>query len=229
MPDAPTSIADHMRTGLVWLPPTIIIVAIMIALELLNASMNRGDSGLEDDHDQHRSSMAKSMAKIPAVMARIVSAIINTVYILLTVAGSVGLILWLVYGDDYPVDMFYFGASFLWVLIASIGVVRGVVRLDKFKRQSRLYIFIFISWPLFPVFFINLGQGDALRDSRSSQNIYISDEQSGSVLEDVNIVRAYGDWLLVRDQQDQVFWIRLDNVDRIDVLDEKNSNEMSLP
>lgn len=209
--DAPTSIVDHMRTGLVWFPPTIIIVAIIIALELLNASMNGGDSGLVESPDSHKPSKSK-------ISAVIITWIVTGVYAVCTLLGVIGFLLWLLYGDDYPVNMFYFGASFLWVLIAFI----GVVRLDKLKRQSRLLRFIFVSWPLFPLIFIHLGQWEAIRDSRSTQKIHISDKQSASVLEDVNIVRAYGDWLLVRSQQDKVFWVKLDNVDRIDILNEKS-------
>ena len=208
--DAPTSIADHMRTGLVWIPTAIIIVAIIIALELVNASMNKGNKKLECTHDNH----SPSRSKLSVAMAWIVSG----AYTVCMLLGVVGLILWVIHGDDYPVNMFYFGAAMLWVFIA----LRVIGRVDELKRQSRLLRFIFISWPLFPVFFIHLGQGEAIRDSRSTQKIHVSDKQSASVLEDVNIVRAYGDWLLVRSQQDQVFWVKLDNVDRIDILNEKS-------
>ncbi len=204
--DAPTSITDHMRTALVWLPTAILLVVGFVAMELLAVRSGRDRS---EEEVNHAPFLSKRIMKGKRVVC-IVSGII----------GISGVIFWLLYGGALTIILLY-GLLFLWISFA----LWIIGHPDVQKRLSDLSSLIFVLWPLIPFLFANLGQGDASNNFRNSQpthRIHISDNSSPSELK-VYILRAYGDWLLVNNKLDKIYWIKLDNVDRIEVLRKEDS------
>lgn len=213
--DAPTSLTDHMRTGLVWLPYAIIFVAILAACVLLEIRINKDKSEKEMEEDNARSTdNLRPHVKLSKEFWGVMWGI-------LTYASSLILwalfVLWVLFGDAYPgTNTTYIGLMFCWFLLATYIVIDPYMR----RRFSSLFLFIFLCWPLIPLLFKQWGQMDALavKHDKTIHRIHFNDKPT--VL-DVNIVRAYGDWLLVHSKPDHIFWIKLDNVAQIDVLDKE--------
>ena len=206
--DAPTSITDHIRTGLVWFPVTIVMVALFIVYALLDAPRRSEETTTSTDHSQ--SSWTDKIIRL--ARTGIAAAVV--------LICMISFILWVLFGDLYPINMLYMGLAVFWFGFAGYFLTRAGMR----RRLSLMSWMVFVLWPLFPAFFIQLGQVHAnkvLRNNQQTHRIHISGKPSSSTL-DVNIVRSYGDWLLVHSKPDQIFWIKLDNVDRIDVLDKES-------
>ena len=208
--EAPSSIADHIRTGLVWLPAAILFVVGFVTMELLTVRWGRGRS---EEEVNHTSVLPKRIRK-----ARRVVCITSGFF------GISGVVLWLLFGGVLTTFLLY-GLLFGWFSFALWLTGNPVVQ----RRLSGLSSTIYVSWPMIPFLFVLLGQGDASKNFRNSQpnhRIHISDNSSPSKLE-VYILRVYGDWLLVNNKQDQIYWIKLDNVDRIEILSKRALEDYS--
>ena len=181
--DAPTSIIDHMRTGLVWLPLAIITVAIFTIIELLIIRVE-GDRNEEEivshPDNQSRLRMIRNPDKF--------------VDIFIVTMGLIVIVLWILLGGIFSQTLFI-GLSVCWAALSS-----WILRHPVFKnRYSKLFRMLFILWPFIPFLFFNQGQQDAdgeLRKDNPSHQIQITTKTATSEIK-ARIIRSYGDWLLV--------------------------------
>ena len=213
--DAPTLLTDHMRTSLVWLPYAIIFVAILAACVLLEIRINKGKSEKEMDEDNTGST---DNVQPPGIMSKIFRTVRWGIEAVLILIYAIFFILWALLGDAYPgTNMVYVGLAFGWLVLATWIVNHTYMR----RRFSFAFRVVFSAWPLIPLLFTQWGQMDALaaKHEKPIHRIHFNDKPT--VL-DVNIVRTYGNWLLVHSKPDHIFWIKLDNVAQIDVLDKEN-------
>ena len=204
--ETPTSITDHIRTGLVWLPTVIIFIVIIFAVEIRHILIEAGRT--EEEINNSNANPFKSKLLRDSIL-----------YISIILGGLAGgLAITLL---DRPISLSpYFIFAFCWLVFAT-WVVRHPNLPKCFSHLSKL---IFLFWPLIPVIFLALGQGDAryrLESAPNNHRIHVSYNTSSSVM-DTAIIRAFGDWLLVRGKKGQVEWIKMDKVDRIEVLVEEN-------
>ena len=208
--EAPTSITDHIRTGLVWLPTVIIFIVILFAVEIRQILIEAGRTE-EEINDSYPNSFKSKLLRdsIPYICI-----------ILGGLAGGLAITLL-----DRSISLSpYFGFTVCWLVFAT-WVVRHPNLPKCFSRLSKL---IFLFWPLIPVIFLELGQGDAkyrLESTPYNHRIHLSYNTTSSVM-DTTIIRAFGDWLLVRGKKGQVEWIKMDKVYRIEVLVEENPSSV---
>ena len=206
--DAPTSLTDHMRTGLVWLPTAIMTIAIAIIVELLVIRLEGGRTKEE-------------ILKQPANPSKL-RWIINSPYIFIGVMGLIAVILWILLGDIYFSQSLFFGLTVCWIIL-SIWIL---YHQTFYSRYSKMFKVLFVAWPLIPLIFFYHGQQAAaseLKKGGPSHQIQIVDETGTSYM-DARIIRAYGDWLLVITKPEQpdpsrILWLKLDRVEQIRILE----------
>lgn len=210
--DAPTSISDHMRTGLVWLPTAIITVAIVTIIEFLTI---RIEGGRTEEEIINQSANPSRIWKIR-----------NSPYIFLGIMGPIAVLFWILFGDIYFSQTLYFGLTVCWVTLSIWILVHPVLK----TRYSKLFKVLFVSWPLIPLVFFYQGKQAAneelIMDTPSHQ-IQITTKTTTSVIK-ARIIRSYGDWLLVLTLPDpelknppRIVWLKMDNIDRITVIEKK--------
>lgn len=203
--DAPSSITDHLRTGLVWLPIAILLFVGFATLELLTIRLGRGRSEEEVNHI--------------AVRPKRFGIELQVVCIGIGVFGLLWVVIWFQFGDVSTISLLILGLSLGWSSLTLWITAHPLVQ----NRLSDLSSVIYIVWPFIPLLFVFFGQVQAnsvFGNRQPNNRIHISDNSSPSELE-VDILRTYGDWLLVNNKQDKIYWIKLGNVDRIEVLNKK--------
>lgn len=200
--EAPTSITDHIRTGLVWLPTAIVIIVLFFAFEIVSIRRKADRTG----EGINISSSGPFQTRL----------FLSGIFCLGIIAG--GLFSSLTRTSNIP-EVPYFVFAICWFVFA-IWVIRHPV---MSKRYSGLSKFLFLFWPLIPIIFLQLGQGDAryrLESAPHNHRIHLSENTRSSVMDTV-IIRAFENWLLVRGKQGQVEWIKMDKIYRIEVLIEE--------
>ena len=201
--EAPTSITDHIRTGLVWLPTAIVIIVLFFAFEIVSIRREAGRTG-----------EGTNISSPGPLQSRL---FLTSMFCLGIIAGG----LFSLFRVSNIPEMPYFVFAICWLVFA-IWVIRhpGIS-----KRYSGLSKFLFLFWPLIPIIFLQLGQGDArfrLESAPPNHRIHLSENTRPSVMDTV-IIRAFENWLLVRGKQGQVEWIKMDKIYRIEVLIEEKS------
>ena len=210
--DAPTSITDHMRTGLVWLPTAIITVAIFTIIEFLTVRAEE-DRSKEEIVSQSNNQSRLRMIRNPGIF----------VDIFIGTMGLIVVVLWILFGDIFSQTLFL-GLSVCWATL-SIWILQHP---GLKNRYSKLFKILFISWPFIPFLFFHQGQQTAYGDLRMdnpSHQVQITTKTATSEIE-ARIIRSYGDWLLVLTlpepelkKPSRIVWLKMDNVERITVIE----------
>ena len=206
--EAPTTISDHVQSWLMWLPRVIIIVIVVTAYGLV---IRRIEHGMSEEE-------ILESARNPSLTRRIR----NSPLVLFKVLGPFGVVIWVLLGANYvPTSLLFIGGAITWLLISS-----WIFRHPRVKAlYSKLFFLSFISIPPLIMVGFSLGYSAGFAESEYNASIGFSVHGSNSVptIESrrIKLVRSYENWLLIRDKKNRINWIKMNNVNNLVKLKEK--------
>lgn len=202
---APTSIADHFRTSLVWLPYVIIGGSLIGTVFLIIRSVNPKERGNETP-DLEPASLPEDKRDLVAMSLGILS-------ILLWVFS------WLFLGSvripmGVPASVLTVSFSFcVWILLNKT--------LNEIYDQRKLRLLALTPTILAGFFGLGYATGlQALENSDPKHRITVENENVNTTM-NVEIVRSIGEWMVVVPKPDSIdfVWIRMDKIVQIEILD----------
>ena len=205
--DAPTTITDHIRSWLVWLPSVVIIIAVLATMAL---SLHRLEPAMPEDEEP------VEFSQNPGRIARI-ARFLNNPYVVYTAAGVVLILLRVLLGDAYFGE-FLFGLMICWVMFM-VWVFRDPATGTLYPSWFRFSAY---TLPLVTIFVFLMGFGsikrDGVRSFWGSGNYTIQvDETQGT--RSVRVLRSFEKWLLVQ-EDDAIVWLPIDHIRRMEVQQE---------
>jgi len=81
--DVPTSIGDHIRSGLIWLPKTLFGLLIVLAIEFVNQRIERGLTEEEIIQSSKKPERLRKFRQGPVVLFRILAPVLVTGFLLI--------------------------------------------------------------------------------------------------------------------------------------------------
>ena len=199
--DAPTTITDHLRSWLLWLPALGVVATIAVAKELF---IRRLEHGMTEDEIVEASPNPERTAR-----AR------NRPYKVIAAMGPILILLWAFLGDGF-FEGFLVGLAISWV--AFMGWVFG--HYNMWTRHP-----FWFRWSAFallpvPIFFFYLGfvsiERGGLIPPWGSGTYTIHVEGTNKSTRSVKVLRSFEKWLLVQ-EADAVVWIPVDHIRRMEV------------
>ena len=132
---------------------------------------------------------------------------------------------WLLFGSKFtPITSLPFGLAIVWFIFLGWVFKHPVVR----ERHSDIFIRLFFWIPpiLMGIFFWGYVAASASL-SREQPNYIVSinspiNSPIGSSVKDskVNLIRTFGDWILIDQHQEKVLWIRLSEIKKLELIEE---------
>lgn len=204
---APTSISDHLRTGLLWASRLIPGILIVLVLDLLTRRIDRGLTKEEIISASPDPERARKKMNWPRKV--------------LQYACLAMLVVWLITGIGR--------IPWLPAMICWVWFIAWVMRHPRVAvRRSLMFWLTALVGPPGLMWLFSTGHGDAksamLLDAPLTAHIQSCEENvdTCSATTTVGVLRSFQGWLLVRDSS-AVYWIRSDHVTRIDVSGEDRS------
>ena len=193
--DAPTTLSDHMQSWLVWLPGVATAAIFVLAIELLTRRIERGKT--EDEI------IASSPS--PVWMRRIR----DSPYYFMGFMGPLLVMLWILFGEVF-FDGLFFGLSICWFFF--IGWIFGHQTVKE--RHSDLFRWSVYWLPpvMLGIFFF--GSMSVEHDFFAGE--YKINVRSTSSTKNVEILRSFERWVLVREEHNAIAWIPLEDIDRME-------------
>ena len=197
---APTTISDHVRSWVVWLPRVVTSVLFILAVELLVRRLERGATEEEIIKSSPDPTWTEKVRRSP--------------YRAMEVLGGLMVGLWLLFGNMF-LDSLFFGMIICWLWFIRWVFGHPVVR-ERHAAPFRWFIF----WgpPLMAWFFI-MGFNAAKSTTASSSmphRIQMTAQGAASGPQEAHILRSFEKWLLVQEKDRQIVWVRSDDVRRIE-------------
>ena len=205
---APTTISDHVQSWLVWLPKVTVVIIILLALEFLTRRIERGMSENEIVGSSQNPSLTRKFRNSP--------------YIFVGFMGPSIVILWLFLGEKfYSKHTLSVGVIITWFVFAKWVFNHPTVR----ARHSDSAVLSFYWIPPLILLVFSWGQlsaefGDLKQ--HASHRIYMNNAESATTVKsaEIDIVRIFDDWILVRAENKKIVWIRLDQISQLELLEE---------
>ncbi len=197
--DAPTSVTDHLRSWLVWLPKFIPVAFLGLGLELLTRRIERGKTEaelIEGSANPTKTKRANERARR-----------------MITWGCGLVLVLWLAIGTiDFP----WLAAAGCWMSFMVWVFKHPIVR-ERHAFGFRLLAFI---GPPLILYFYSAGFRSATSaptDSVAEVQVQADGVDEDTVTSEAEVLRSFENWFLVRDASDTIRWIRSDDVHGIRV------------
>lgn len=201
--DAPTTIADHFRSWLVWLPLVAVAAWFILAQELLLARLERGKTEEEIVGSSRNPAFTRLVRQSPR----------HSYLIIVVLLG----VLWLLYGEPFSAARFVFFPA-LWIVF--VGWVFRQPRLaSRFSAFAQLFAALAPAILLLVFFLGALIASGGMSIPSASHRIVLSGEGGDGSNEEVRVLRSFEDWVLVRDANENVVWIHADGIARMQVLE----------
>ena len=201
---APTTISDHLRSWVVWLPFVITPVFLLLAHELLVSRLERGLTEEEIIESSRNPARVRRFRVGPKKAISIMA-------LLLT-------LLWILFGEMFS-HARAFAFPITWAIFAQ-WVFRHP-RLDADYSSAIKNILTYIPAAFFFVFFLGASIAEAeMSHSSASHRIELATTAQGERKTDVRLLRSFQDWILLRDENGKVTWVHLNDVTRIQMLKE---------
>ena len=195
--DAPTTISDHIQSWLMWLPIVAPPAVFWLGIELLTRRIERGMT--EDEITESSPS--------PVWMRRFR----DSPYFFMGAMGPILVALWVFWGEIFFEGLF-FGLSICWFLLIGWVFRHPIVR----ARHSHLFRWSVYWLPpvMIGIFFL----GSRSVESDFSSKEYKINVRSISSTKNVEILRAFERWMLVRDEHNAIVWIPMDDIGRMELV-----------
>ena len=201
---APTGISDHVRSWLIWLPFVIIPVLVLLTHELLMSRLERGLTEVEIIESSRNPTRDRLIRNGPRKL-------ISFMAILLV-------LLWLLFGEKYSNGRII-AFPITWMVFAH-WVFRHP-RLNARYSAVTKNIVTYVPALFFVGFFMGAGAARTeMSKSSTSHRIDLATTENGEKQEEVRLLRSFQDWILIRDEKGKVTWIHLNDVVRIQALEE---------
>ena len=198
--EIPTSVTDHVRSWLVWLPNVAIGVFGIIAVEMLSRRIERGMTEDEIIRSSSNPLRTEKMRNRPFYVAGF--------------AGVLIVVLWLLFGDRFHEGL-QIGLIITWFLFSHWVFGHPTVR-ARHSQNFRL----FVHWlPPIIIWFYFSGFNDATSQINSTPPmdvLQIKTSQRDASAIQAHILRSFEQWFLVQDANKQILWIRSDDVIKIE-------------
>ena len=205
---APTTIADHLQSWLVWLPRASVIVLVLLASEFVLRHTEHGKSEEEIIETSDN----------PAALRKFWKG--SYVFTLMVCITSV--LIWIAVGESLLFAVPATALAVIWIWFANLIFGRPIVR----ARSSVVLRELFTIVP--PVIFVALGWGmDSARPADPHQYATHRMHMPGTeaiaqeTSEEVELLRVFEEWVLVRDRNRGIIWIDLDRVGEFEQLTER--------
>ena len=190
--DAPTTISDHIQSWLVWLPMAVTAALVTLAMELLN---RRVEGGMTED-------------EIIVSSSPWVRRFRNSPYYFVALMGPLVVVLWVLFGEIYFASLTV-GLPICWFIFSRWVFGHPTVS----ERHSQLFR-LFVHWvPAVVVWVFFLGI-----NSTEDPTIYTIHADNASSGRQVELLRSFEKWLLVREEDKTIAWIPITVVDRMQVI-----------
>ena len=203
---APTTITDHVQSWIIWLPRVIVIGIFLLAYTLFFARVERGPTEEEMISTSRNTRIINIITKLSNIFI-IESCILFT-------------ILWLLIGG-----ILFFAAllalTVLWFLFIKwvFSKTKKGIRYSAFME----YFSLFVPIAVFILFLMGAMSTGVIRAEPSMSHRLVIDGKAGvREIVETELLRTFEKWLLIRDENKQLSWIRLDEVKRIEPLKEPN-------
>ncbi|MDE2773184.1 MAG: hypothetical protein OXI46_05695 [Gemmatimonadota bacterium] len=197
--EAPTSVLDHARSWLIWVPGVALAILFLITVEM---ALSRAEGGMSEDElvsSSPNPNLTRRSRELP--------------FTVMAWAAVVGVVLWLLFAEIFP--MARIGIPIAWIVFAGF-----VFRHPRAGARFSEYIGILIFGPpvLFGMFIIGaeLARLEMASDA-ASHRIELRPPARGP--ESVRLLRTFHDWTLVRDGSGAVVWIPSSEIVRIQRLE----------
>ena len=190
--EAPTTIADHLRSWLVWLPKVALTI---LAILLVEMSTRRIERGMTEDEIVALAPDPKKTEKSRTRPFRF-----------LVVVAILGVIVWLIIGGPTTYIPLASGII-LWFVISGWIFSHPIVN----QRHSTWFQSIFHWGPPVLAFFFYMGFSSAqsaMSNSGTTHKLHIANNAV--------ILRHFEEYLLVRNRDETIMWIRTDSVRAIE-------------
>ena len=206
--EAPTILADHIHSWLIWLPRVSVAV---LFITFISFFLRRVEQGMTED---------EIIASSPRpYITRIFRA---SPYIFIALLGVYFVISWLLFGSKYtPIEFLLFGLIIVWFIFCRWVFSHPVVR----EHHSDLFVRLFFWIPPILILIFSWGYTSAPNDiSRERTNYTISVNSSNSSStksSEIHLIRTFGEWILIDQNQERVSWVRLSEIVKLELIEEK--------
>ena len=195
--DAPTTLSDHIQSWLVWLPIVAPSAAVVLGIEL---PTRRIEHGMTEDEI-----IASSYSPVRMRRFR------NSPYYFVGAMGPIVLILWVLFGEIF-INGLYFGLLICWFIFT------GWVFNHPTIRDRHSYLFRWSVHWLPPVMILAFYFGSMSAGRDFSLGEYKINVRSISSTKNVEILRSFERWVLVREKHNAIAWIPLEDIGRIELV-----------
>ena len=201
--EAPTAISDHVRGWLIWLPIFVAPALIILSHELLASRIEQGlteEQIIESSPNPERTRRRR-----------------NRPWKFIDGMAVVLLLLWLVFGELFAYARF-FSFPVVWMVF-----VWWVFRNPRLNARWSTSVQAAVAWvpaAFFVVFFVGVNNANSeMSEAVPSHRIAWNSGDEDQVGEEVRLLRSFQDWILVRDSDQNMAWIRSNGVARMERLE----------
>ena len=199
---APTTITDHMQTWLIWLPILVMLGVAVAARELFLLRVERG--------------MTEEELISTAPHPKIIGAFRKSAQYLVPVSCTLVVVVWIMFGG------IFFSVLFLCLAVCWFLFAEWVFRHKVVNVRTPHYLkvtFLWLPTVLSIVFGIGVYSAETIGNSSMSHRLVIDGKADVTETVEVEVLRAFEEWLLIRDVNKRLSWIRLDEVKRMELLE----------
>jgi len=200
--DIPSSIGDHVRSALVWLPNTLLVFFLIIAFEFVSQRIERGLTEEEIIQSSKNPEKMRKFRRGPLVLFRIFAPVTVAAFLLI--------------GDSYrallPISLII-----VWSMISEWIVSAPLIK----ERRNKTVIELFHTLPMvfFFLFFMGYNQASDLASKKNS-SIKLFYETSGTSTE-TRVLRLFDKGMLTIDPKTKAIsfysWTKIEGYRKIEV------------
>jgi hypothetical protein len=197
--EAPTSVSDHVRSWLVWLPTALFSLVCVIAFEMVTRRIEGGMTEEEIVQSAPEPARTRRNRLRPMKFLRL------TAYLIIAS--------WVLFGDLFNRGL-YIGLIIVW--FALTGWVFGHPRIRA--RHSEAFRLILHWGPPILIWFFFSGFGDAMQRitlSKGTTSVLRIKSSQQQLPMQASIIRTFEKWILVQDSERRLLWIPVDDVAQI--------------
>ena len=206
--ETPTTVSDHVRSWLVWLPYASIFI---LGSMLVEIAMHRIERGMTENEIVASSPDPKKTARYR-----------DAPFQFLKVAGILGIILWILFGWLF-IPAALIGAVFMWFMVSA-----WLMSYPAFRQLYSAGFQTLFNWvpPILILLFLwGFIGGLSIVDPKVTHRLHIKTQSAGVVPEDVSLLRSFENYLLVQNENKAIVWVKIDAVHRIEKTSEESRFE----
>ena len=202
--EAPTGISDHVRTWLVWLPIVITPVLVLLAHELFMSRLEGGLTEKEIVESSRNPAQLRWFRRSPQVAVSIMAVL--------------AVLLWALFGEAFSHIRV---ATFPIAWAVFVDFVFCSPLLDARYSSVTKNIVTYLPAAFFFAFFAGANAATTeMLQSSNSHRLEFAGTTQGQGEEEVRMLRSFQHWLLIRDKTGEVAWIHVNNIGRMQLLEE---------